>query len=398
MHIGIFGRRNVGKSSLMNAITGQDVAIVSDIPGTTTDVVKKAMELKPIGPVLFLDTAGLDDAGELGKRRIQRSLKAMDRTDIALLLTDDEIREFEIETLDELKKLEIPVIIVFSKSDLHKPSEDSVKKANEYSKHVISASLADKSSIAQIRNALVELSPEDFINPSGILTGLVNPGDVVILVVPIDMEAPKGRLILPQVQVLREVLDLDARAVVVKESELPDALNMLKEKPKIVITDSQAILKVVGDVPDDIPVTGFSVLFARWKGDLETFINGTFAIADLKQGDRILIGEACTHHPVEDDIGRVKIPKWMQKYVGGVLDFKHYAGHDFPDDLSSYKLAVLCGSCMINRREVLTRLLRAKEAGVPVSNYGLTIAFSLGVLERMLSPFPGLLEKCKSVK
>jgi [FeFe] hydrogenase H-cluster maturation GTPase HydF len=392
LHIGLFGRRNVGKSLLLNALTGQDVAIVSDTPGTTTDVVKKAMELKPIGPVLFLDTAGVDDVGELGKKRIHKSLKTMDRTDIAIVVTDDRIGEYETSLLEELKKLEIPSIVVFNKCDLNIPPKSELDEAGKLAGLVVMTSASDKTGLAELRDALVKLAPEDFINPSTILSGLVEAGDTVILVVPIDLEAPKGRLILPQVQVLREVLDFDAKAVVVKESELPDALAMLKVKPRIVVTDSQAILKVASDVPSDIPVTGFSVLFARWKGDLETFIKGTLSIKNLKPGDKILIAEACTHHPVEDDIGRIKIPRWLQKFVGGDLNFTHYSGHDFPSNLADYKLAVMCGSCMINRREVITRLLRAKEAGVPVSNYGLCIAYSLGVFERILSPFPGLLD------
>lgn len=392
LHIGLFGRRNVGKSLLLNALTGQDVAIVSNTPGTTTDVVRKAMELKPIGPVLFLDTAGVDDIGELGKKRIHKSLKTMDRTDIAIVVTDDRIDEYETALLEELKKLEIPSIVVFNKCDLKTPQESELDEAAKLAGLVVKTCATDKTGLAELRDALVKLAPEDFINPSTILSGLVESGDTVILVMPIDLEAPKGRLILPQVQVLREVLDFDAKAVVVKESELPNALGMLKVKPRIVITDSQAILKVAADVPENIPLTGFSVLFALWKGDLETFIKGTLSIKNLKPGDKVMIAEACTHHPVEDDIGRVKIPRWLQKYVGGDLNFTHYSGHDFPSDLADYKLVIMCGSCMINRREVITRLLRAKDAGVPVSNYGLCIAYSLGVFERILSPFPGLLD------
>lgn len=394
LHIGLFGRRNVGKSSLLNALTGQEIAIVSEIPGTTTDVVKKAMELKPIGPVLFLDTAGLDDVGDLGEKRIRKTLKAMDRTDIALVITDDGIGEFEKRILKEMNQLEIPSVIVFSKIDLKKPDSSSIKQAEELASSIVETNVLERIGIAELREAIVKLAPEEFMNPTTILTGLVEPGDLVVLVVPVDLEAPKGRLILPQVQVLREVLDCDARAVVTKESDLPGALKLLKINPKIVITDSQAILQVVSDVPDEIPVTGFSVLYARWKGDFETFVKGTYAIKNLKPGDKVLVAEACTHHPITDDIGREKIPKWMGKYVGGDLKFTHYAGHDFPDDLSDYKMVIMCGSCMINRREVISRLLRVKDAGVPVSNYGLTIAFSLGVFDRILSPFPGIIENC----
>jgi len=393
LHIGLFGRRNVGKSSLMNVLIGQDVAIVSETPGTTTDVVNKSMELKPIGPVLFLDTAGLDDVGELGEKRIAKTLKAMERTDIAIVITDGEFGEFEKEILTELDDKNIPAIVVFNKSDLRLADDNAIEEATKIAKKVVITSATTKSGIADLRNAIVDYAPEEFINAPSILADLVGPGDVVVLVVPIDLEAPKGRLILPQVQVIREVLDCDARAMVVKERELADTLDILKVKPSLVVTDSQAILKVSADVPPEIPLTGFSVLYARWKGDLETLLMGTLAIKNLRVGDDVLIAEACTHHPIGDDIGRVKIPRWIRQYVGGDLNFTYYQGHDFPDDLSKYKLVIMCGACMTNRREVLTRLLKAKEAGVPVANYGLAIAFSLGVLERMLSPFPGLLEK-----
>ncbi|MCD6216421.1 [FeFe] hydrogenase H-cluster maturation GTPase HydF [bacterium] len=391
LHIGLFGRRNVGKSSLLNALTGQEIAIVSEIPGTTTDIVKKAMELKPIGPVIFLDTAGLDDVGELGEKRIRKTLKAMDRTEIALVITDDGIGDYEKEILQELKKLEIPSVIVFSKIDLKKPDSGSIKLAEELASSVVKTNALEDVGMAELRGAIVKLAPDDFMNPTSILSGIVEPGDTVVLVIPIDLEAPKGRLILPQAQVIREILDYDARAIIVKENELPGTLDMLKINPKIVITDSQAILQVAADVPTDIPVTGFSVLYARWKGDFETFVRGTYAINNLKPGDKVLVAEACTHHPIADDIGREKIPKWLGKFVGGDLEFTHYAGHDFPDDLSEFQLVIMCGSCMLNRREVISRLLKVKDAGVPISNYGLTIAFSLGVFDRMLSPFPDMI-------
>jgi len=392
LHIGLFGRRNVGKSSLLNALIGQDVSIVSDVPGTTTDVVTKAMELKPLGPVLFLDTAGLDDVGELGGKRIERSICAMDRTDVALLLTDDGVGEFEERVLTELAGRKIPRIVVFSKSDLSAPSEAAITRASELADTVVTASAITGAGVADTRGALIRHAPADFMDRAGVLPDAVGPGDVVVLVVPIDLEAPKGRLILPQVQTIREVLDCDARAVIVKERELADTLDMLKVKPRLVVTDSQVILKVAADVPPDVPVTGFSVLFARWKGDLETFVLGTASIDRLRPGDRVLVAEACTHHPIGDDIGRVKIPRWLRQYVGGDLDFTHVQGHDFPDDLADYQLVIMCGSCMQNRREVLTRLDRCRRAGVPVANYGLVIAFSLGVFSRMLSPFPRLQE------
>jgi [FeFe] hydrogenase H-cluster maturation GTPase HydF len=400
LHIGLYGRRNVGKSSLLNALIGQDVSIVSEVPGTTTDVVTKAMELKPLGPVLFLDTAGLDDVGELGGKRVERSVRAMDRTDIALLLTDQGIGEFEERLLKELAERKIPRVVVFSKSDLATASDADHERAAALADAVVAASAVTGAGVAETREALIRYAPADFIDRAGILPDFVGPGDIVVLVVPIDLEAPKGRLILPQVQVIREVLDCDARAIVVKERELADTLDMLKVPPRLVITDSQAILKVAADVPNEVPVTGFSVLFARWKGDLETFARGTQAIDDLRAGDRVLIAEACTHHPIGDDIGRVKIPRWLRQYVGGDLQFTHVQGHDFPDNLAEYQLAIMCGSCMQNRREVLTRLNRCRQANVPVANYGLVIAFSLGVFSRMLSPFPRLQEMlaCRTPK
>jgi [FeFe] hydrogenase H-cluster maturation GTPase HydF len=370
------------------------------VPGTTTDVVTKAMELKPLGPVLFLDTAGLDDVGELGGKRVERSVRAMDRTDIALLLTDQGIGEFEERLLKELAERKIPRVVVFSKSDLATASDADHERAAALADAVVAASAVTGAGVAETREALIRYAPADFIDRAGILPDFVGPGDIVVLVVPIDLEAPKGRLILPQVQVIREVLDCDARAIVVKERELADTLDMLKVPPRLVITDSQAILKVAADVPNEVPVTGFSVLFARWKGDLETFARGTQAIDDLRAGDRVLIAEACTHHPIGDDIGRVKIPRWLRQYVGGDLQFTHVQGHDFPDNLAEYQLAIMCGSCMQNRREVLTRLNRCRQANVPVANYGLVIAFSLGVFSRMLSPFPRLQEMlaCRTPK
>lgn len=389
MHLGLFGRRNAGKSSLLNALTGQDVSIVSPVPGTTTDVVSKPMELKPIGPVLFLDTAGLDDVGDLGRRRIERSLAAMGRTDVSLLVTAGDWDEVERELLSECKRRAIPVIVVFNKSDLNRPDPKVAAEAEAAAAETVTVSALTGEGMDDLRKAIVRQAPKEFMEQTSILADLVGPGDLALLVVPIDLEAPKGRLILPQVQMIREVLDCDAKALVVKERELADTLRQLNRPPALVITDSQAILKVAGDVPPEIPLTGFSVLFARWKGDLETFVRGTAAVDRLQDGDRVLMLEACTHHPVGDDIGRVKIPRWLRQYLGRELHFDHICGHDLPSDLGAYRLIVHCGACMTNRREVLSRILAAREAGVPITNYGLVIAKSLGVLPRMLSPFPG---------
>lgn len=390
LHIGIFGRRNVGKTSLLNALAGQDVGIVSATPGTTTDVVAKPLEVKPIGPVLILDTAGLDDEGQLGLLRVERSRRTMGRVDVALVTADGPLGEFEERLLKELSGGPIGRVVVFNKTDLWTPSEDDIRKAKDLAGAVACVSSTTRTGLDDLRQAIVSVIPQDFLDDRGILADLVGPGDVVVLVVPIDLEAPKGRLILPQVQVIREVLDCDARAVVVKERELADTLDMFRNKPTLVVTDSQAILKVAADVPDDIPLTTFSILFARWKGDLDTFVQGTQAIDALKPGAKILVAETCSHHPIGEDIGRVKIPRWLRQYVGGELHFDHSAGLDFPDNLKDYSLIVQCGSCMTNRREVLRRILQAREAGVPITNYGLCISKSLGVLKRALSPFPGL--------
>ncbi len=393
VHIGIFGKRNVGKSSLLNALTGQEVAIVSPVPGTTTDVVTKPMELKPLGPVLFLDTAGLDDSGDLGELRIARSLAAMDRTDLALIVGTGEWGEEERSCAAVLRERLIPFIAVFNKSDELPPSAAALAQAGSDTSEVVSVSALTGAGMDALRAALVRTVPKEMLDQPSLLGDLVGPGDTVVLVVPIDLEAPKGRLILPQVQAIREVLDCDAKAVVVKERELADLLAELKSPPNLVVTDSQVILKVVGDLPPEVPVTGFSVLLARAKGDLGTFVRGLERIDELRSGDRVLILESCTHHPIGDDIGRVKIPRWLGQYLGCELQFETYSGHDLPSDLERFRLIIHCGACMTNRREMLSRILAARAAGVPITNYGLVIAKSLGVLTRMLSPFPPYRER-----
>ncbi len=390
LHIGLFGQRNVGKSSLLNALTQQDVAIVDATPGTTTDVVSKAMELKPIGPVIFLDTAGLDDQGTLGYKRVEKTMSALDRTDLALVVCDG-VWSPDLEPLRrELQARAIPSVLVFNKADLYDDTRPLLEDLASWTPYQVKVSAKTQAGMDDLRQAIVAATPKSFFENPPILSDLIGPGDLVIMVVPIDLEAPKGRLIMPQVQTLREILDCDAKALVVKERELSDALNNLKQPPRLVITDSQAILKVAADVPPGIPLTGFSVLFARWKGDLETFLQGLSRLDDLHPGDHVLLLESCTHHPVEDDIGRVKIPRWLRQYTGADLHFDHHAGHDLPADLSPYRMIIHCGACMGNRREMLSRILKAKAAGVPISNYGLVIAKSLGILQRMLSPFPHL--------
>lgn len=393
LHIGLFGRRNVGKSSLLNALTRQTVSIVSDIAGTTTDPVEKPMELLPIGAVLFIDTAGIDDVGALGEMRVQKTKQVFDRTDVGIIVTiAGEWGEFEETILAELRERKIPVIVVFNKTDVASVDAAQEARFKELQIPCVETSAALGEGVLDLREALVKAAPEEFINAPAIIGDLIPAGELVVLVIPIDLEAPKGRLILPQVQSIRDILDNDAYCLVVKERELRDALDRLKRPPALVVTDSQAFLKVGADTPDDIPMTSFSILFARFKGDLEAFVRGALAIENLVPGDKVLICESCSHHPIGEDIGRVKLPRWLRQYVGGKLEFTHVQGHDFPDDLSSYKLAVHCGACMWNRREVLSRVIRCHQAGVPITNYGLAIAYSLGIFERALRPFPGALE------
>jgi [FeFe] hydrogenase H-cluster maturation GTPase HydF len=397
LHIGLFGRRNVGKSSLLNSLTRQDAALVSDVAGTTTDPVEKPMELLPLGPVLFIDTAGIDDAGALGVLRVQRTRQVLDRVDVGLLVSiAGEWGEFEEAILAELRGRGIPVIVVFNKSDCRVVDDGRLAGLRELGTPCVVTSAPRGEGLPALREALIQCAPDGFINPPAILGDLVPPGELAVLVIPIDLEAPKGRLILPQVQSIRDLLDNDAYCMVVKERELRAALDRLKRPPALVVTDSQAFLRVAGDTPDAVPLTSFSILFARFKGDLTEFVVGALAIDSLRAGDRVLVCEACSHHPIAEDIGRVKLPRWLRQYVGGRLEFTHLQGHDFPDDLGSYQLVVHCGACMWNRREVLSRIIRCRQAGVPVTNYGLAIAFSLGIFQRALGPFPAALEAYRS--
>ncbi len=393
LHIGLFGRRNVGKSSLLNAMTRQNVSIVSNVAGTTTDPVEKPMELLPIGPVLFIDTAGIDDVGALGEMRVQRTRQVFDRTDVGIIVTEaGHWGEFEDAILDELRKRETPTIAIFNKCDLAEPRAEVEERLKGMKVRRVRTIAKDGEGILDLREALIKVAPDDFINAPTILGDLVPAGELAVLVVPIDLEAPKGRLILPQVNAIRDVLDCDAYCMIVKERELRDALDRLNRPPSIVVTDSQAFLKVAGDTPSDVKMTSFSILFARYRGDLSAFVRGALAIEELEPGAHILVAEACTHHPIGEDIGRVKIPRWLRQYVGGKLEFTHVQGHDFPDDVSPYKLVVHCGACMWNRREMLSRIIRCRRAGVPITNYGMTIAYSLGIFERALEPFPAALD------
>jgi [FeFe] hydrogenase H-cluster maturation GTPase HydF len=392
LHIGIFGRRNVGKSSLLNAITRQHVSIVSNVAGTTTDPVEKPMEFLPLGPVLFVDTAGIDDIGMLGELRVQKTRKVLDRVDLGVVVADGEWGEFEDGIVSELAARKVPVIAALNKSDLHAVSVATSKRLESLGLPWVSTQAESGEGILRLRELLLENAPADFLEERVLLADLVGPGGTAVLVMPIDKEAPKGRLILPQAQAVRDLLDHHCISVVVQEPQLLAAIDQMTVRPKLVVTDSQAFQNVMALTPPDIPVTGFSVLFSRFRGDLITQVEGTLAVDTLKPGDRILVAEACSHHPIGEDIGRVKIPRWLTSYVGGPLEFTTVQGHDFPDDLSPYRLVIHCGACMTNRREVLNRILKCRDAGVPITNYGLVIAYSLGVLERALGPFPEVVE------
>lgn len=386
LHIGVFGRTNVGKSSLLNKITNQEVSIVSDIAGTTTDVVEKSMELLPVGPVTFLDTAGLDDETELSVQRIEKTMKVVNRIDVAVVVCDfNGIGKFENDLIEKFKELKIPYLIVVNKCDLA-PKSFHIDLKSELSNIIYTSVKKDEKIVFKFKEALVNLLPEDFVNSPKIVGDLVPAKSTVILVIPIDKEAPKGRIILPQVQTLRDLLDNNCLSYVVKESELKDALDNLKTPPALVVTDSQAFKKVSEIVPENVSLTSFSILFARLKGDLDEFVNGARAIENFKDGDMVLILESCTHHAIEDDIGRVKIPNLLRKKTGKNLVIHNYAGHDFPD-IKDYKLIIHCGACMTNRREVLSRVLIANQNNVPITNYGVVISYCLGILPRAIKIF-----------
>ncbi len=399
LHIGLFGRRNAGKSSLLNAMTRQEVSIVSEVAGTTTDPVEKPMELLPLGPVLFVDTAGIDDAGLLGEKRVEKTRQVFDRTDVGVLVVDaGRWDEFELGILQELGGRGIPAVVAFNKSDLAGPPTALLDQLRAAQTPWVETVAAEGRGLPQLREALLHAAPADFLRSPPLVADLVPPGEMAVLVVPIDLEAPKGRLIVPQVQTIRDLLDGDAFCLVVKERELREALGRLNRPPALVVTDSQAFLKVAADTPPEVKLTSFSILLARQKGDLRPLVEGALAIDGLRPGDRVLVAEACSHHLIGDDIGRVKIPRWLKQYVGGDLQITTVQGHDFPADLADYRLVIHCGACMLNRREMLGRLARCRQAGVPIGNYGMTIAYTLGIFDRALAAFPDALETYRRLR
>lgn len=385
--ISIVGRRNAGKSSLINALCGQEVAIVSAQAGTTTDAVAKPYELLPLGPVTFYDTAGLDDEGALGEQRMKATRKVLCRSDVAVMVIGAEgLDRGDKKIIEEIQGLKIPLAAVFNKADVTAPKSEDEEWLTERGIRFVAASAAKGMNIDEVKQLVISQVPAE-LQQNPLLAGdLFKPGDIVLLVVPIDLSAPKGRLILPQVQVLREILDCGAMAIAVKESELPAMLSELKRKPALVITDSQVVMKVAATVSDDIPLTTFSILFARNKGDIGIMYAGAQEIDRLQDGDKILIAEACSHHALGDDIGKVKIPNWLKKYSGKELQFEFCQGSDFPEDLEKYKLVIHCGACMLNRMEMLRRLNECVRRGVPITNYGVAISKTQGVLERVIKP------------
>ncbi|KGG81292.1 ATP-binding protein [Caloranaerobacter azorensis H53214] len=390
VHIALFGKRNSGKSSIINAITNQEIAIVSDVKGTTTDPVYKSIEILPIGPCVIIDTAGLDDVGDLGELRIKKSMEVLNKTDVALFVIDATvgITDEDRMTINRIKEKKIPLIIVLNKADISEVSnEDIINLKKEFKVPVLAISALKKQGINELKKKIISILPEDE-DKFKIVGDLIEPGDFVVLVTPIDKAAPKGRLILPQQQTIRDILESDAIAIVTKEYELKETLENLSKKPKLVITDSQAFLKVAADTPKDILMTSFSILFARFKGDLVELVKGVKAIEKLKDGDKILVSEGCTHHRQADDIGRVKIPRWIRQITGKKLEFEFSSGSSFPDDVQKYSLIVHCGGCMLNRRGMLYRINSAKSLNIPIVNYGVMIAYVHGILDRALEPFP----------
>ena len=387
VHIGIFGKRNAGKSSVINALTNQEISLVSDFAGTTTDPVFKSMEILPLGPVVLIDTAGIDDVGELGELRVKRTYDVINKTDIGLIIFDANQDEFkyEFDLIKEFKKRQKPYLLVANKMDLVKVEYDFNTIFKKDQVNLVSA--VTKKGIDELKTKIsttLKIEEEKF----RIVGDLINPGDLIVLVTPIDKAAPKGRLILPQQQTIRDILESDAIAIVTKEHELRETLDKLGTKPKMVITDSQAFLKVSADTPKDILLTSFSILFARNKGDLEELVRGAKAIDNLKSGDKILVSEGCTHHRQSDDIGTVKIPRWLRQHTGKDFEFIYSSGYTFPKELEEVQLVIHCGACMLNKSEMMYRIEQVKEKNIPIVNYGVLISYVQGIFDRALDPFP----------
>ena len=389
VHIGIFGKRNAGKSSLINAITGQNLAIVSEAKGTTTDPVYKAMELLPMGPVMIIDTPGIDDEGVLGNLRIQKAYQVLNKTDIALVIIDAAVGPSaeDLRLIKRINAKKIPLLIVINKCETINEDKKTAYQALLPNGKLVFVSAEQKLNIFELKEAIAQTVPADE-NKAQIVADLLSPSDFVVLVVPIDSAAPKGRLILPQQQTIRDILEADAAAIVVKENELTNTLQNLGKRPKLVITDSQVFKKVAAETPADILLTSFSILFARYKGNLQTAVQGVTALENLEDGDKILVGEGCTHHRQCDDIGTVKLPRWIKEYTGKNPEFIFTSGTEFPLDLSPYKMIIHCGACMLNEREMQYRIKCAADQNIPFTNYGITIAYINGILKRTVEPFP----------
>lgn len=396
-HIAVVGRRNVGKSSLVNALLGQDLSIVSEVAGTTTDPVKKALELLPYGPVVLVDTAGIDDEGELGRQRISKTIKILSSSDFALVVVDarETLQSKELELFAYLDKLQINYIVAVNKIEFGVNPEllDELKELRIVHFEV---SCKEKAGIDELKRKMIRLLPSD--NEPPLVSDIVSQGDVIVLVVPIDLGAPKGRLIMPQVQTIREALDEDTIVVVCKDKELRSTLDNLKNYPDLVITDSQAIMRVAADVPEKVKLTTFSILMARHKGELPIFVRGLRRVEELQNGDKVLVAEACSHHAQEDDIGTVKIPRWLRNHTRKDLQIDVIHGHDFPDNLTDYKLIVHCGGCMLTRRAMQTRINEAKLMDVPIVNYGVLISYMHGAIPRALLPFEEAIAEWEKVK
>lgn len=393
VHIGFFGRRNAGKSSIVNKVTGQELAVVSDVKGTTTDPVSKAMELLPMGPVVIIDTPGIDDEGHLGELRVRKAKQVLNRVDVAVLVVDATVGKTSVdeELIHIFKEKEIPYLVVYNKADLLKTKDgnriSSDNNLNQNTEQSIYASAATGQNIYELKEKIASLAVTDELKLR-LVGDLLEPSDFAILVVPIDKAAPKGRLILPQQQTIRDVLEAGAAAIVIKEDELSNTLETLGKKPKLVITDSQVFARVSEETPEDIWLTSFSILFARFKGNLKTAAAGAAALDRLKDGDKILISEGCTHHRQCDDIGTVKLPRWIRNYTGKELEFEYSSGRDFPEDVTKYSLIVHCGGCMLNEREMRYRQKCALDQEIPITNYGIAIAYMQGILKRCVEMFP----------